>query len=63
MRLAGQLVGDAWFSIFPNSRYEDLFVELYRVLLPARHLYVMTGIETMFVAKPIAGLPCGETGA
>lgn len=43
-----------WFPTFPNARYEDLFSEFYRVLRPARHLYVMADPETSFVIKPIA---------
>src|SRR5205823_9973617 len=43
-----------WFKIFPNARFEELFVELYRVLKKNRHLYLFCDQETMFVAKPIA---------
>ena len=43
-----------WFEIFPNSRFEELFTELYRVLKKNRHLYLFCDQETMFVAKPIA---------
>lgn len=43
-----------WFPIFPNARFEDLFVELYRVLAKNSHLYFYCDQETMFVAKPIA---------
>jgi site-specific DNA-methyltransferase (adenine-specific) len=43
-----------WFEIFPNSRFEELFVELYRVLKRDRHFYLFCDQETMFVAKPIA---------
>lgn len=45
---------NAWFSIFPNERFADLFGELHRVLRPDRHLYLFSDQETMFVAKPIA---------
>ena len=41
-----------WFAIFPNSRFDELFGELFRVLKCDRHLYVMCDPETMFVAKP-----------
>lgn len=41
-----------WFPIFRNDRFEELFVELYRVLKPNTHCYVMCDQETMFVAKP-----------
>ncbi len=42
-----------WFSIFPNSRFEELFEELYRVLERNSHLYLFCDPETAFVAKPI----------
>lgn len=43
-----------WFSIFPNSRFEELVSECYRVLRPNRHFYLFCDQETMFVVKPIA---------
>src|SRR5512139_1217586 len=43
-----------WFSIFPNDRFHELFVELYRVLKKNSHFYLYCDNETMFVAKPIA---------
>ncbi|HVU00637.1 MAG TPA: site-specific DNA-methyltransferase [Polyangiaceae bacterium] len=43
-----------WFRIFPNSRFPDLFSEIYRVLARNRHFYLFSDAETMFVAKPIA---------
>lgn len=43
-----------WFSIFPNSRFPELFAEAYRVLAKNRHFYLFCDPETMFVAKPIA---------
>jgi site-specific DNA-methyltransferase (adenine-specific) len=43
-----------WFKIFPNTRFEELFVELYRVLKKNCHFYLFCDQETMFVAKPIA---------
>jgi site-specific DNA-methyltransferase (adenine-specific) len=43
-----------WFAIFPNVRFEELFVELYRTLKKNRHLYLFCDQETMFVAKPVA---------
>jgi site-specific DNA-methyltransferase (adenine-specific) len=43
-----------WFSIFPNSRFPELFAEVYRVLAKNRHFYLFCDQETMFVAKPIA---------
>lgn len=42
-----------WFDIFPNSRYEELFEQFYRVLKPNTHCYVMCDQETMFIIKPI----------
>lgn len=43
-----------WFSIFPNERFEELFVEVHRLLRPNSHFYLFCDQETMFVAKPIA---------
>lgn len=43
-----------WFEIFPNSRFPELFAELYRVLKRNSHFYLFCDQETMFVAKPIA---------
>ena len=43
-----------WFSIFPNSRFRELFVEIHRVLKKDTHFYLFCDPETMFVAKPIA---------
>jgi site-specific DNA-methyltransferase (adenine-specific) len=45
---------NAWFSIFPNLRFPELFAELYRVLKRNRHFYLFSDPETMFVAKPAA---------
>jgi site-specific DNA-methyltransferase (adenine-specific) len=45
---------NAWFQIFPNDRFEDLFTECYRVLKNHRHFYLFCDAETMFVVKPIA---------
>lgn len=42
-----------WFSIFPNSRFQELFEELFRVLARNSHLYLFCDPETAFVAKPI----------
>ena len=47
-----------WFDIFPNSRFEELFQEVYRVLKKNSHFYMHCDQETMFVAKPI-GEKCG----
>ena len=43
-----------WFDIFPNDRFEELFVEVHRVLKRNTHFYLYCDPETMFVAKPIA---------
>ena len=43
-----------WFSIFPNSRFRELFEEVHRVLARNAHFYLFCDQETMFVAKPIA---------
>ncbi len=43
-----------WFSIFPNARFEELFLEVYRVLKKNSHFYLFCDSETMFHAKPIA---------
>jgi DNA modification methylase len=43
-----------WFSIFPNTRFPDLFAEVYRVLKKDTHFYLFCDPETMFVAKPLA---------
>jgi DNA modification methylase len=43
-----------WFTIFPNSRFHELFVEVHRVLRKNTHFYLYCDPETMFVAKPIA---------
>ncbi len=42
-----------WFTIFPNSRYQELFIQLWRVMKRNSHLYVMCDAETMFIIKPI----------
>ena len=43
-----------WFAIFPNSRFGELFHEMFRVLRRDTHLYLFCDAETMFVAKPEA---------
>ena len=43
-----------WFRIFPNSRFPELFQEIYRTLARDRHFYLFCDAETMFVAKPAA---------
>lgn len=44
---------NAWFPIFPNARFPELFAQMYRVLKPDRHLYFFCDPETQFIAKPI----------
>ncbi len=43
-----------WFSIFPNTRFPELFAEVFRVLKKDSHFYLFCDPETMFVAKPLA---------
>jgi site-specific DNA-methyltransferase (adenine-specific) len=45
---------NAWFAIFPNSRFPELFAEIYRVLKRNTHFYLFADPETAFVAKPLA---------
>ncbi len=45
---------NAWFTIFPNSRFPELLGEVYRVLRRHRHFYLFCDAETMFVVKPLA---------
>jgi site-specific DNA-methyltransferase (adenine-specific) len=49
-----QASSNIWFDIFPNSRFEELFAQVYRVLKADRHFYLFCDQETMFVAKPLA---------
>jgi site-specific DNA-methyltransferase (adenine-specific) len=43
-----------WFRVFPNSRFGELFAEVFRVLKPDTHFYLFCDAETMFIAKPEA---------
>jgi site-specific DNA-methyltransferase (adenine-specific) len=43
-----------WFKIFPNTRFPELFAEVWRVLKKDTHFYLFCDPETMFVAKPLA---------
>jgi site-specific DNA-methyltransferase (adenine-specific) len=43
-----------WFKIFRNSRFPELFGQIYRVLKKGCHFYMYCDQETMFIAKPIA---------
>lgn len=45
---------NAWFSIFPNARFSELFEEVHRVLKRDTHFYLMCDQETAFIVKPIA---------
>lgn len=49
-----QSSSNAWFQIFPNERFQALFVEIYRVLKKNTHFYLYCDQETMFYVKPIA---------
>lgn len=49
-----QASSNTWFDIFPNERFESLFIEIYRVLKKDSHFYLFCDQETMFVIKPIA---------
>jgi len=42
-----------WFSIFPNTRFPELFEQVHRVLKKNSHFYLYCDPETMFVAKPL----------
>jgi site-specific DNA-methyltransferase (adenine-specific) len=43
-----------WFRVFPNERFGELFVEVFRVLKPDTHFYLFCDAETMFITKPEA---------
>lgn len=45
---------NAWFEIFPNARFPELFAEIYRVLVRNAHFYMYCDQETAFIAKPLA---------
>lgn len=45
---------NAWFAIFPNARFPELFAQVHRVLKANAHFYLFCDPETAFVAKPIA---------
>lgn len=42
-----------WFRIFPNVRFPELFSQLFRVMKPDTHLYLMCDQETAFAVKPM----------
>jgi site-specific DNA-methyltransferase (adenine-specific) len=43
-----------WFDIFPNSRFEELLIQLFRILKKNSHFYLFCDRETMFAIVPIA---------
>lgn len=43
-----------WFTVFPNSRFGELFAEVHRVLKRDAHFYLFCDPETMFIVKPLA---------
>jgi len=43
----------AWFEIFPNERFPDLFAASYRALAKNSHLYVICDETTADIIKPI----------
>lgn len=43
-----------WFKIFPNSRFPELFAEVYRVLERNAHFYLFCDATTAFIVKPLA---------
>ena len=45
---------NAWFEIFPDTRFPELFAEAHRVLKKHRHFYLFCNSDTMFVVKPMA---------
>ena len=45
---------NAWFRIFPNTRFPELFAEVHRVLRRHSHFYLVCDSETAFIAKPVA---------
>jgi site-specific DNA-methyltransferase (adenine-specific) len=49
-----QSSSNQWFEIFPNTRFESLLKEIYRVLSSNSHFYLFCDQETMFFVKPIA---------
>ncbi len=45
---------NAWFDIFPDTGFPELFEQFYRIMKKNTHLYVFSNQESMFVIKPIA---------
>ncbi len=44
---------NAWFPIFPNTRFPELLAAIYRALASNSHFYMMCDQETAFFAKPL----------
>lgn len=49
-----QSSSNQWFDIFPDDNFEELFIELYRVLKKNSHFYLFCDQETAFKVKSIA---------
>ena len=45
---------NAWFDIFPNTRFPEFFAACFRVLKKNSHFYMYCDDETAYVVKPIA---------
>ncbi len=45
---------NAWFEIFPNARFPELFSACWAALKPDTHFYMYCDDETAYVAKPLA---------
>jgi len=43
-----------WFPIFPNTRFPELFAEIYRVLAKNSHFYMVCDQDTMWVVRAMA---------
>jgi site-specific DNA-methyltransferase (adenine-specific) len=43
-----------WFQIFPNSKFPELFKEIFRILKNNTHFYLFCDQETMFIVKDMA---------
>ena len=45
---------NSWFKIFPNNRFPELFLEIYRILAKNSHFYLFCDQETAFIVKSMA---------
>ena len=45
---------NAWFQIFPNWRFPELFAAVHRALAADTHFYMMCDQETAFLTKPVS---------